>query len=41
MDLGRSFEVKFNGLVSLRVNNRDLTYKYSEDFIKRLNKTEY
>jgi hypothetical protein len=39
VDLGHSFEVKFNGLISIRVSNRDLSYKYSEDFIKRINKT--
>lgn len=41
MDLGHSFEVKFPNFISIRVQNRDLSYRYSEDFVRRLNETKY
>lgn len=41
VDLGKSFEIRFPNFITIRVVNRDLTYKFSDDFVKRLNQTNY
>lgn len=41
VDLGHSFELKFPNLISIKVVNRDLTYRYNDEFVKRLNQTKY
>jgi len=41
VDLGHSFEVKFSNFISIVVRNRDLSFRYSDDFIRRLNQTNY
>lgn len=41
VDLGKSFEFRFPNFVTIRVVNRDLTYKFDEAFVKKLNQTNY
>ena len=41
VDLGRSFEIKFPGFLTIRVVNRDLTYQFNKDFEHRVNDVGY
>jgi hypothetical protein len=40
-DLGHSFEIKFPNFLTMKVQNRDMSYKFNDDFVKCLNETQY
>ena len=39
-DLGKNMDIKI-GVVSIKINNRNLTYTYEPNFAKNLNNTDY
>lgn len=40
-DLGHNVEIKFPNFITIRIQNRDLSYKFNEEFSNRINEKSY